>query len=470
MTVEPDEVWILMSTMKAFGVALPLTSAVDNPVTTTGGLHFLLHGLISLAWGGNILVHRLASIAAVLILLGLVFKILERQVNKRVVAFAGTALFATAPGFLLQASLATAEILATLAFLLAALHWIYFGSRSMGMAVLGGIFFGVACATRMTCLSMLPAIFVWSLFTQRCWHARVFYPLLAIAVAGLVFIGFMAIYFSAFGGASWQEYLTVNGLSSGLGKPFPGIMMRLNYLAVVDGIIPALALISLAGWFVSQLHAKKNDNEVLGVCGFLLLAGSAGWLSWVLRAPIPHIRYLWPSIPLFWLVVILLSASALERVTQPRTLMIAHISIVLMCAAQGLLNMRLLAVGDSLTLVYEIARESTLGTPQNFFVARNTQNEMANVLASLPATANIYAIQEAAAYPMTYLSNRTIKSLRQATKASDLDYLLVQPYDRSIWLPRWNLIGWLQSNTTLKGRRGEYELYQVREGVSLPLP
>ncbi|MBL0283526.1 MAG: glycosyltransferase family 39 protein [Zoogloea sp.] len=212
LTVEPDEVWILMSTMKAFGIPLPPTSALDNPVTTTGGLHFVLHGLMALLWGGDLLVHRLASISVTLILLGLVFNLIERRIKDRVLAAAGTALFAAAPGFLLQASLATAEIIATTVFLLAALFWVRFGSRSPGMAILGGVLFGLACATRMTCLSMLPAILVWSVLAHRGWVARLVHPVLAVAVAVLVFVGCVAVYFAAFGDAPWSEFLAAAGL------------------------------------------------------------------------------------------------------------------------------------------------------------------------------------------------------------------------------------------------------------------
>lgn len=468
LTVEPDEVWILMSTMKAFGIPLPPTSALDNPVTTTGGLHFVLHGLMALLWGGDLLVHRLASISVTLILLGLVFNLIERRIKDRVLAAAGTALFAAAPGFLLQASLATAEIIATTVFLLAALFWVRFGSRSAGMAILGGVLFGLACATRMTCLSMLPAILVWSVLAHRGWVARLVHPVLAVAVAVLVFVGCVAVYFVAFGDAPWSEFLVATGLSTGVSHPFSGIMLRLNYMVVADGIIPVLSIVALAGWFISRLEAGEDDREIVGLCGFLLLAGGAGWFAWVLKAPIPHIRYLWPAIPLLWLTAILLGLSALRRVRRERTLMIAHLVLIIMCAVQGLLNMRMLAVGDSLTLVYEIARKTELGTPRDFFVARRNQEAMAGLVGSLPSSANIHALVEQAAYPITYLSGRTVKSFAQPIKASAEDYLLVQPSDYSIWPASWDSISWLHDNTTLVARHGEYALYRVREGAQRP--
>jgi len=465
LTVEPDEVWNLMSTMKAFGIPLPPTSALDSPVTTTGGLHFLIHGLIGLWQRGDIFVHRLVSIGFTLTLLAIVFKIVEHHVKDRVLAIAGTALFSAAPGFLLQASLATSEIIATTVFLLATLFWVRFGHLSMRMAILGGVLFGLACATRMTCLSMLPAVLVWSAVAQRGWVARFAYPLVAVALAVLVYIGFVAVYFAAFGDTPWSEFMVASGGASGVSNAFPGLMMRLNFVVVGDGIIPILAIFALAGWFLSRLDDGGDDREIIGLCGFLLLAGSAGWLAWVLKAPIPHIRYLWPAIPLLWLAAILLGLSAVARIKRVRTIMITHLVLILMCTAQGLLNMRMLAVGDSLALVYEIARGSRLGTPKDYFEPRRNQEAMAKLVSSLDSSANIQAFSAPSAYPMTFLSGRTVKSFPQPNEATAMDFLLVQPSDYSIWRTRWDLIRWMQNNTTLVEQRGDYALYRVHEGA-----
>jgi len=171
---------------------------------------------------------------------------------------------------------------------------------------------------------------------------------------------------------------------------------------------------------------------------------------------------------MLWLAAILLGLSALGRVRQQRTVTFAHLALILMFAVQGLLNVRMLAIGDSLALVYEAARKSELEAPRNLFVARSEQDEIAELLANLPVSANIHALGKAAAYPMTYLSGRTVKSLPRPFKASAEDYLLVVPSDSSIWLPEWDLIAWIQTNTTLVEHRGEYKLYRVREGALLP--
>lgn len=461
LTVEPDEVWILMSTMKAFGLPIPQTSAVNHPVTTTGGAHLMLHGLISLVRPGDILIHRFATLAVTAVLFGFVFKLLESFAKDRKLAAAGTALFATAPGFLLQASLATSEILATTLFLLAAVFWVRLGTRSAHMAVAGGILFGLACATRMTCLSMLPAILVWSAVADRGWIERLIYPVIAIAVAILVFLGFVAFYVHAFADTPWRETLSATASATGVGQAYPGLLLRMNYVVVSDGIVPILGIVALIGCYISRWCEKDDHGEITRLCGFLLLAGLAGWLAWVLKAPIAHIRYLWPAIPFFWLSAILLWLAAFRRERRDRTVAIVHFVLIAMCASQGLLNIRTLAVGDSLALVYETARETELGTPRAFSEAHTNQARMVELVNRLPASSKIYALAEPAAYPITYLSGRTIRAFAPQAPTSGEDYLLVLPSDYSIWRPRWDWIGWLEDNATLIERHGLHALYRI---------
>ncbi|MFG6428500.1 ArnT family glycosyltransferase [Roseateles sp. LYH14W] len=466
LTVEPDEVWNLMSTMKAFGLPQPPTSALDAPVTTTGGLHALLHGLVALVHSGDILLHRLVSVVAALCLLALVYRTLRRHVGNSALAAAGTAVFVTAPGFLLQASLATSEIIATMVFLLAALYWVGPGHRSAVGALAAGVLFGLACATRMTCLSMLPALLLWAVFAGRGWPVRLAHALLAVATAGSVFAACVAGYVVAFADVPWHDAVAAAGSASGVARGYDGVLLRLNYAVVGEGVMPVLALLALTGWICSRLVAQREGDATLQLCSFLLFAGLSGWLAWLVKAPISHVRYLWPAIPLLWLAGLLLAASALARAERPRVLWIAHAVVVASCAVQGLLNVRMLAVGESLMLVYEAARRTPLSRPGSYGVPRANQEAMARHLAELPSTANVTAFLPQAAYPLTYLGGRTVGRWQVTQGASADDYQLVQPTD-PIWVGDWDRIGWVKTHMTLEQAYGDYALYRGR-GVRTP--
>ncbi|MFG6439513.1 ArnT family glycosyltransferase [Roseateles sp. LKC17W] len=466
LTVEPDEVWNLMSTMKAFGLPVPPTTAVDAPVTTTGGLHALLHGAVASVRSGDVLLHRLVSVVTTLGLLALVFVTLRRHVGQVALAAAGTALFVTAPGFLLQASLATSEIIATTAFLLAALFWTGPGHRSVLGAAAAGVLFGLACATRMTCLSMLPALPLWALFAGRGWRERLVHPLLAVAIAGGVFAACVAGYVVAFSDAPWRDALNAAGASSGVTRAYEGVLLRLSYVVVGEGIVPMLAILVLVGWACSRLVAGREVDLTLRLCSFLLLAGVAGWLAWLVKAPIPHIRYLWPAIPLLWLAGILLATSAFAGVTRQRVLWIAHAVVVVSCVAQGLLNVRMLAVGDALMLVYESARGMGVSRPGPYGAQRADQQAMARYLAELPKSAKVTAFNAASAYPLTYLDGRVVGRWQPAQRTSQDDYHLMQPSD-VIWAHDWDRIGWLNTHMTRVTTFGGYALYRGR-GTETP--
>lgn len=465
-TIEADESWILMSTMKAFGIELVETSALNGAVATSGGVHLVIHGLLALLNGG-ILLHRFVSVLCAVILLCLVFLVAIRFLKDRVIAAAGTAAFAASPGFLLQSSMATAEIVATTVFILATLFWTRFGAKSVIFAIFGGLLFGLACATRMTCLAMLPAILIWSFLANRQWAARLLYPIVAIAVAVVVFTACVNAYSYAFDGTLWDPFLVSAGSATGLGRPFEGGLLRMNYLLVSDGIFPVAGIFGLVAWYVVRLKSP-DDPEIMPLCGFLLIAGVGAWAAWVFKAPIAHIRYLWPAIPLLWLAAILLGLANLKRVKNPVTILVVHATIMGVCLVQGLFNVRMLAVGESLTVLYEFSRKAPLAIPREYFAARNDQEAIIRAVRDLPASGNIYAVMVQATYPITYASGRTIKPLQAADKLSDADFLIVAPSDRNIWVPSWDLIGWIQENTLPLERHGDYALYSLRQGASVP--
>ncbi|MFZ4535412.1 glycosyltransferase family 39 protein [Propionivibrio sp.] len=465
-TIEADESWMLMSAMKAFGIELVETSALDDPVTTSGGVYLAIHGLMALL-NVDILHHRFVSVLFSVILLCLVFLVANYYLKDRIAAAAGTAAFAACPGFLLQSSLATAEIIATTVLILAMLFWIRFGAKSIYLAIFGGLLFGLACATRTTCLAILPAILIWSFIFHKGWAARLLYPIMAISVAVVVFTACKSAYYYAFDGTLWDRSLFGLDAATGMGRSFEGGLLRMNYLLVSDGFFPVLGILGLVAWYVIRLMSS-DDPEIMRLCGFLLIAGIGAWAAWVLKSPIAHVRYLWPAIPLVWLAAILLGLTSLKRVKNPITFRAVHATIMCFCLVQGLFNIRMLAVGESLTVLYEFARMAPLATPRAYFAARNDQEAIIRAVRNLPTSGNIYAVVVQATYPITYAAGRTIKPLRTAQRVSDGDFLIVVPSDHNIWEPSWDLIGWIQENTLLLERHGNYALYALRQGASTP--
>ncbi len=465
LTIEADESWNLMSAMKAFGIPVVKTSAIDNPVVTTGGLHFVIHGILSL-FHVDIFTHRLISIAFSIILLSSVFNLLNNHIKDTFLAYVGTLIFGFAPGFLLQSSLAMGEIIATTLFLMASLFWIKFGWKSLCSSVLAGTLFGIACATRMTCLTMMPTILIWSfLFNQELHiHKRITYPLITIAISLLTFILFVVAYVYLFfdGSLLWHDFIGVIGGSTGATVGKTGITL-LNSLIVSNEILPLFATSSFVYFYVAELQFYGKNSTLIRLSGFVLIAGLLGWLAWILKAPIPHIRYLWPAIPMLWLSAILIGITKLQRINNVTSLVVIHFSVISFCLIQLALNVRTLAVGESLSLVYEFTHNSPLSMPKENLVAQKNQNAIVNAIKLLPENANIYSTSVPAAYPIAYASGHPIQALQTQGKFSDHDFLILLPSEQNqnIWLHSWESRLWIKDNATLIKQYGNYALYKI---------
>jgi hypothetical protein len=225
-TVEPDEAWILLSTMKAFGLPVPDTSAVATPILTSGGLHTLVHGVIAI-FTTSIIAHRAVSVLFSAGLLGLVFAILRGLPASPGLAAAGTAMFAAVPGFVLQAGLATAEVMATTLMLGGLLLWVRRGLQSAVGAVWAGVLVGLASATRVNCVVALGAMVVGILLARISWRERLLRSGLGIGVAALLLVVGLTTWMLAFGVASYRDLSAIMAdmaEETGIGSAQPGTL------------------------------------------------------------------------------------------------------------------------------------------------------------------------------------------------------------------------------------------------------
>lgn len=201
------------------------------------------------------------------------------------------------------------------------------------------------------------------------------------------------------------------------------------------------------------------------LCVLLLLIGVIGWAAWAVEAPIPHLRYLWPALPALWLCGILLLLGWLMALEAGRTRLLLHAVIVSVWATQFALSSGQVAYGDSLALVYEASRRAPI-TGFEPFSARRNQERLASVVAGVPADAQVYALIEPVAYPITWLTGRKIRWLSEAPGPSlsvqGDQYLILFPSDKNIWNPTLAVLDWIEANATLYSRFGDYSVYRIK--------
>jgi hypothetical protein len=471
LTVEADEAWNLLSTMHAFGISLPPTDALVSPILTSGGVHFLIHGI--LAWITNsIFVHRLVSVLFAALLLATVYRALRQMNRPTPVALAGTALFAAIPGFIFQAGLATAEIIATWLLIFGCLCWVRTGRSSVSGALKSGVLFGLSCATRVNCVVVLPAIFIAAVLSGVVWRARTLRAILTVCVATLILAIAMAAYFLAARTSHGFEvghfFLGATGLAASPKSP----THLLWAFVISDHIMPTWFIAVICGaYLVFAGESKQSAAEVdpTSLTGLLLLIGLVGLLAWIGKAPIPHVRYLWPAIPCLWFAGIIQLTQPAFTKQKGLPALALHILILAACGSRLMGDVLILAHGESLTLVYQANGISPFRMPRRSFTSANDQRSLAAFVAAQRDNARFYTLISPNAYPITLLSRRTISPI-ETMNSTGLRFLIVDPADFVVWHPDAAFVQWVRASTTPALVSGDFAAFRIRDDAGPPPP
>lgn len=465
LTLEADEAWILLSAANAFGADVPPTSALANPTVSTGGAYLLIQGLLGIVTP-KVLVHRAVSLLGAAGLLFLVYATLRRLRHAPARAAAGTALTAAIPGFVLQAGLATGEILAVLILVSALLHWGGAGSRSMAGAVVTGLLLGLAFATRINCAAASAGLLVYAVLAPHPSFGRMSRAAVSLGVAGLVAGAAMAVYYYLSIGSNAETQAAYLSASTGLGTARKSVFQLLQNVDIFERFVPVPVLAATIGaWLVLRLSPEKISLESLDSAGVLLFAGLAMLGAWAIVAPIPHLRYLWPALACLWLAGTMLLLEFWRTGGAALSLAI-HGSVVLTTTSAIFLTMLVVTSGESLVVVYQAigsAPRTPLDRPHRFTAAAD-QVAFSSFVASRTTATEFFALTEAAAYPLTYLSGRSIgavSNMARLPSATAQRIILLQPADAFIWRPEPAFNQWRRNHSKVVFQRGEMIALEV---------
>jgi hypothetical protein len=482
-TVETDEAWMLLSTMRAFGLPIPDTSAVAYPTLTSGGLHTLVHGVLAV-FTTSIIAHRAVSILFSAGLLGLVFAILRGLPASPGLAAAGTALFAAVPGFVLTAGLAWAEVMATTLMLGGLLLWARRGLRSVAGAVWAGVVVGLACATRVNCAVALGAMVVGVLLARISWRERLLRSGAGIGVAVLLLAVGLSAYILAFHAASHGDLgagmakISRNmANSTGIGSQHKGLGGIVRYLIISNALLPLFvgvgAAAALAGGALSRAECASRR-----FCALLLITAVLGWAMWAWKAPIPYLRYLWPFMCCAWLAAVMLLVALVQRTADRQVWLAFHGAVLAVCAYQGLASAFFVVSGETVTLAYQLNQETPLTSPHKVLSAAADQRAAAEFLARLPAGAKIYVVYPLMQYPLIYLSGRPIGSvwyaagfdepIKSVSGFDDMSYMVRMPADYAVGPPPPSFARWQAKYGSKTFQSGDFAVYRIRPGAPVP--
>ncbi|UUR08931.1 hypothetical protein [Sphingomonas glaciei] len=471
LTVEPDEAWILLSTAETWGVRVPQTIATGVPTITTGGLHLITHGFLAL-FTLDILAHRAITIAAGTAMLFLGFRIFRAAEHDHGLALAGTVLMAATPGILLQASLALGEVMAFTLLLASAAHWTWHGRNSASAALVTGLLLGLACATRINLLVSLGAFLLFVLVFHWGDWAKLRHAAVALVVALLANGAITALHYWSGGGGLGERETTLLSVATGA-RTVRDLPYLLESFEVANQLFPFLLVAGIAlAWLFRRTVPRKDEGaRASDLAGLLITIGGAMLLAWVVQAPIPHLRYLWPATACLWTGGILVLLDWFNSPHKRQTRAMLHLLVVVAFFGSFASNVRALLVGDSVILAYQFMglspRYAAPGQPQGF--DSMLQKKQAQLVADLPPIARIEALAPETAMPTVLLSGRSVYPLDRAPRSGGERVLITTPADYRIWNPGPRFSDWRARHTREVFAIGGHALLHV-EPSAPPAP
>jgi hypothetical protein len=483
MTAGIDECWILLDVrgLAEHGRYGQGSQIHSSNSLSTGGLYTVAATILHLAGGGRLEVIRLLGPLSLAGMLFLLLRIADRTAGRREDTrwmVAGGLL--AAHGTFLLGSQAYGEILATVLVFLGALTWVDLPQGSWRRRVLVGLLLGSAAAARLNCLPAFVALGATLITGGRGNRRAEFRDTLFAGVAGA--LAFMVqwgllVRFSQDGLAP-SEVRKDFGLGGLLSAPLAYVIPeRLGFFSVGQDHLALFAAVGVtAGWIWARRRAAEPAaGDVLLAFAWLL------WAAWVTRAPLAHLRYLWPGLAAFAAVGGLTLAAAFRAAGEAdqKALQRGVLAVALACAVTGYLEgSRMVLHGDSDVLSWEWHRGSPHSLEFGPFKRLQAQKATVRRLGELPASDAVATL--AVDTPLAYLTRRPIVPVQGYYSDQYCEYYVRRAPPalegrRPRWLvatPMWYrhpagfptvaLHEWIEKNCRLEAQYGAYAIYEVR--------
>jgi hypothetical protein len=332
--------------------------------------------------------------------------------------------------------------------------------RWFGCGVLGGL----AAATRPEVVLLLPALVIAAFDRRDGRAARVADALItAVVGAAVMALAIVALTHAAPPAAHVDPAL----ISQGTGLSLAGLIdypRWLNKWVIAESFMP-LALLALGTLLVGRVDGERTSAApALVACGWLI------WIGWLLRAPVPHLRYVWLAMACF-AVVLGLGLTRLHewgvRERQPAARIAAR-TLALACLVSGLgSTLRAVAEADANILSWEWAGETRMDYFRRFQHAID-QGAAARYVreTTMPDdTLGVIGLD----MELRYLTGRRLVALETLMQGDSWRDRVALP--RRLMIPPMvgrylylNADGekWIEENCTLDAQFGGYAFYRVK--------
>lgn len=473
-----DEAWSLNGLRSC--LEPPVKDLSSQPTATSGGLFALANLALEFLFGSRVWVHRLFSFACLLGLVGVVWS--SGRAGRRRTTLAG--LLAVAPllglpGTAEEGTAALGTSSAALLMIGACLVWSESPTPEIGRSVLCGLLFGLAAASRFELVIVAPVVLaVASLHNDGGGRLRLRVPAHALVMVAIALCLFAANFLVMRSAASRNGHpYTITELRAGTGTAAPsgridhaGLM---NHVFIAQDFCPIglLVLASIAP-FWSWRVGPKPAPAVIRFSVLMLVLGWILWAAWIARAPIPHIRYLWPSLVCFAILGGLALSECHERALR---LQRPFPAIACQLVALGLVlggvscTFRSLVFGDYDLLSLERARWVSTVSYRKFQYIQNQQAVTNHLKTLVPSDATI--VCDAQPYTFRYLTHRPVPRLQDFIKSFRPErglgrvYLVIPPANDNSFRRSPEASLWFAAHSRLDAQFGRYSVYELPDGL-----
>lgn len=467
MTLGTDEAWVLNGLRS---MAQPYVAHLSTePISTSGGVFALINLVIEAVAGTRVWAHRLPS----LLFLGLAFFLVLRMADRCGTASAYKWLMLApliaVPG---GAEVGTAALGTStgLFFMIAAIALWTAPRRSLRLRVVGtGLLYGMAAASRFDLVLFGPALILASAWRiDDSGRPRVSWNLAswtAVSIGVAIFALNPWLMSMADHGNVPPDIGSATGLS-GWSLNYPTLINRW-FTATTFAPFPFLAVAVASAFWVrpertDRTAAAPSLEVLLAVTGAVLLAG------WLMRAPIPHLRYAYPALFCF----AALGALGLQRAAACAVarrsayhLMLCQ-GVALACVIGSIATTtRSLVMSDSDYASWEWTHEMAYDYFRRF-EAKQHQVEVGRFLREeLPPEAALYSYVP---YALRYHTQRPVIALDKpgawgGPTGGRQRYIVLTPaVGTYLYLPP-EVAHWLQVNGQLTRQIGRYSIYAIAD-------
>lgn len=474
MTLGTDEAWVLN------GLRSVLRPQVEHLSTelivTSGGPFALVNVMLEWAAGSQVWMHRLVSLVCLGLSFGLVLRHGRRASTPPSARWAMLAPLVAVPG---AAEVGTAALGTSmgLCLMLAALTlWASNRVTPAWRVVGGGLLYGLAAAARFDLVLVGPAVLLAS--SLRLTAERRLELNLNLGAWAFVAIGIALFLLN-----QWLMSLPANAMaatevsaSTGLDPWSLNYPKQLNQWFTLTTLAPLawLAVMAVSAFWWPQARTAANPADAPRFETLLMVTGATLLAAWLVRAPIPHLRYAFPALFCFAALAAFglreLLVRALASGSTRHALLCLCVALACVFGSIGTTT-RSLVMSDSDYASWEWTHEMPFDYFRRFEARQHQQDAAAYLRDQLPADARLYSYVP---YALRYLSNRPVVAIDRAPVADAAvshteRYLVLTPAIGTYFSMKPESAMWITAQAPLVKQIGRYSIYKLPAGTDADL-